>query len=187
MASNGRVEKFRGWSNYELAVKVIENEVYVAVYFRRSVKLRKPKTMMTVDMNFDNITLAIFAHGGRMIRLKRFKTPFRKILTHRIWIERIQKRHPRSWRFTKGIRRVIERHGDRIRNIAWDYTHKIGEKVAELASRYDSLVVLENLNHLKETVNGGSSFNKKLSLWFYRRTQFTVGYESLERGRGCIR
>ncbi|MEM3132381.1 MAG: hypothetical protein QXV72_07140, partial [Sulfolobales archaeon] len=30
LTSTERIEKFRGWSNYEIAVKVVENEVYVA-------------------------------------------------------------------------------------------------------------------------------------------------------------
>ncbi len=38
------------------------------------------------------------------------------------------------------------------------------------------------MNHLRSRVNGDSSFNKKLSLWFYRRMQFTISYEALERG-----
>lgn len=53
--------------------------------------------------------------------------------------------------------------------------------LAELASRHSSLVVLENLNHLRRGVNGNSSFNKKFSLWFYRSIRFAVGYEALER------
>ncbi|MEM3988700.1 MAG: zinc ribbon domain-containing protein [Sulfolobales archaeon] len=182
LTSTDRIEKFRGWSNYELAVKVVEDEVYVAVYFRKTVKPRKTRTVVTVDVNFDNVTLAVFTLSGGLLKLKRFKTPLRKILTHRIWIERIQRKYSKSWRFIRGVRRAIKRHGERIRSIAWDYAHKIGDSIAELASRYSSTVVLEDLNHLRSRVNGDSSFKKKLSLWFYRKMQFTIGYEALERG-----
>ncbi|MEM2763068.1 MAG: zinc ribbon domain-containing protein [Sulfolobales archaeon] len=182
LTSNERVEKFRGWSNYEIAVKVVENEVYVAVYSRKTVEPRRTRTVMTIDVNFDNVTLAVFALSGELLKLKQFKTPLRRILTHRIWIERIQKRYSRSWRFIGGVRRAIRRHGERIRSIAWDYAHKLGDRAAEIASRYGAVVVLEDLNHLRDRVNGGSSLNKKLSLWFYRRIQFTISYETLERG-----
>ncbi|MEM0227509.1 MAG: RNA-guided endonuclease TnpB family protein [Ignisphaera sp.] len=182
LTSTERVEKYRCWSNYELAVKIVEDRIYVAVYFRKTVKPRKTRTVMTVDMNFVNVTLAVFTLSGGLLKLKRFKTPLRKILTHRIWIERIQQRYSKSWRFIRGVRRAIEKHGERIKNIVWDYAHKIGDSIAELASRYSSIIVLENLNHLRSRVNGGSSFNKKLSLWFYRKMQFTIGYEALERG-----
>ncbi|MEM2208328.1 MAG: hypothetical protein QXG17_06540, partial [Sulfolobales archaeon] len=68
-------------------MKVVEDKVYVAVYFRRAVKPRRTRTIMTIDVNFDNVTLAVFALSGELLKLKRFKTPLRKILTHRIWIE----------------------------------------------------------------------------------------------------
>jgi len=182
LTSTERVEKFRAWSNYEIAVKIVEDRIYVAVYFRKTVKPRKTRTVMTVDVNFDNVTLAVFTPSGELLKLKRFKTPLRRMLTHRIWIERIQRKYSKSWRFIRGIKRAIKRHGERIRSIAWDYAHKIGDSIAELASRYSSIIVLENLNKLRSNVNRGSNFNKKLSLWFYRRIQFTIVYEVLERG-----
>jgi putative transposase len=150
VTSRERVEKFRGWSNYELVVKYDKGEFWVSVYFKRSVRIVEPKTVMAIDLNFDNVTLAVFALSGRLLRLKRFKTPHRRILTHRVWIERAQGRYPRSWRFIKGVRRAIERHGERIRNISWGYAHKLGDLVAELALRYRSVVVLEDLEKLRE-------------------------------------
>ncbi|MEM0285462.1 MAG: hypothetical protein QXU85_07505, partial [Sulfolobales archaeon] len=109
LTSTERVEKFRGWSNYELAVKVVEDEVYVSIYFRRAVKPRRTRTVMTIDVNFDNVTLAVFALSGELLKLKRYKTPLKRMLTHRIWIERIQRRYSRSWRFIRGVRRAIRR------------------------------------------------------------------------------
>jgi putative transposase len=113
--------------------------------------------------------------------LKRFKTPHRRVLTHRIWIERIQGRYPRSWRYIRGVRRAIERHGERIRSISWDYAHKLGDLVAELALEYRSLIVLEDLEKLGENGRKNKRFNKRLGLWFYRRVQFCVEYEAMER------
>jgi putative transposase len=179
--SRDRVEKYRGWSNYELVVKYEDGEFWVSVYFRRIVKTIKPKTVMAIDLNFDNVTIAIFTLNGRLIRLKRFKTPHREILTHRIWIERIQRRYPKSWRFIKGVRKAIERHGERMRSISWDYSHKIGDLIAELARKYQSVVVLEDLEKLKENNKRNKKFNKKLGLWFYRRIQFCIEYEARER------
>ncbi|MEM1813573.1 MAG: IS200/IS605 family accessory protein TnpB-related protein, partial [Sulfolobales archaeon] len=182
LTSNERVGKYKEWGNYEIAVKVVEDEVYVSIYFRRVVKSRKTRTVMAIDVNFNNITLAVFTHSGEMIRLKRLETPLRKVLTHRIWIERIQRRYPKSWRFVKEVREAIEKHGDRMRNIEWDYTHRIGNRIAEIANEHNSTIVLENLNKLKNNARKTKTFNKKLSLWFYRKIQFTIGYEALERG-----
>jgi len=104
ITSRDRVEKFRGWSNYEIVVKYEDGEFWVSVYFRRAIKPSKPRTVMAIDLNFDNVTLAVFTLDGKLIRLKRFKTPHRKVLTQRIRIERIQKRYSRSWRYIRGVR-----------------------------------------------------------------------------------
>jgi len=181
ITSRDRVEKFRGWSNYELVVKYEDGEFWVSVYFRRAIKPLKPKTVMAIDLNFDNVTIAVLTLNGRLIRLKRFKTPHRKLLTHKIWIERIQRRYTRSWRFIKGVRRAIERHGERIKNISWDYSHKIGDLIAILALKYQSVIILEDLEKLKENNKKSREFNKKLGLWFYRRIQFCIEYEARER------
>jgi putative transposase len=187
MAPRGRVEKYRGWSSYELVVKYDGESFWVSAYFRRTVKTMKPRTVMAIDLNFDNITIAVFTLDGRLIRLKRFETPHRKLLTHRMWIERIQRRYPRSWRFTRGIRGAIERHGERMKNISQDYAHKVGDLVAELALKYRSAVVLEDLEKIRENGKEGRRFNKKLGLWFYRKIQSCMEYEVRERNLEVVK
>jgi putative transposase len=187
LISKERVEKFKNWGNYELVVKYEGEGFWVAIYFKKSVKPVKPRTVVAIDLNFDNLTLVVFTLNGRLVRLKRFKTPLRKILTHRIWIERIQRRYPRSWRFIKGVRRAIEGHGERIKSISWDYVHKISDLIAEPALRHRSIVILEDLEKLRERAKKGRRFNKKLSLWFYRKVQFCIEYEARERGLRVVK
>ena len=182
VTSRERIEKYRDWSNYKLVVKYENGELWVSVYFKKTVRSVKPRTVMAIDLNFDNLTLAVFTFNGGVARLKRFETPLRKILTHRVWVERVQRRYPRSWRFVKGVRNAIERHGGRIRSISWDYAHKVGDLVAELALRHRSIVILEDLDKLRDNAKRGREFNKKLALWFYRRVQFCIEYEAWERG-----
>jgi putative transposase len=187
ITSRDRVEKFRGWSNYEIVVKYEDGEFWVSVYFRRAIKPSKPRTVMAIDLNFDNVTLAVFTLDGKLIRLKRFKTPHRKVLTQRIRIERIQKRYSRSWRYIRGVRRAVERHGKRIGNISWDYAHKLGDSIAELALRYHSAVVLEDLEKIGKNGKKNKRFNKRLGLWFYRGIQFCVEYEARERNLEVVK
>jgi len=47
--------------------------------------------------------------------------------------------------------------------------------------------VLEDLEKLRENAKRGKGFNKKLSLWFYRRIQFCVEYEAKERGLKIVK
>jgi putative transposase len=182
VSSKERVEKFRGWGNYELVVKYDGSGFWVSIYFKRVAKAVKPRTAMSIDLNFDNITIAVFSFNGKLLKLKRFRTPLRKVLTHRIWVERIQKRYPRSWRFIKGVRKAVDRHGERIRSISWGCAHKVGDLIAELALKHHSVIVLEDLENLKENNKKNKEFNKRLGLWFYHRIQFCVEYEARERG-----
>jgi putative transposase len=74
-----------------------------------------------------------------------------------------------------------------MRNISWDYSHKIGNLIAILALEYHSVVVLEDLEKLKENNKKSKEFNKRLGLWFYRRIQFCIEYEARERNLEVVK
>jgi len=175
-----RLEKFRGWHNYELVIKYDGEKFWVCIEFRKEVKLYEPRTYLAIDLNFDNVTLVI-VRNGRVVKIKRFPTPLRKALVHRIWIERIMRWYPKRWRYVKGIRNAIKKHGRRMKNILDDWCHKLANRIADLAKRYRAKILLEDLNKLREHRTGSSSFNKKLSLWCYRRLQNYIVYEAMER------
>jgi len=163
-------------------VKCDGSGFWVSIYFKKVAKAVKPRTVMSIDLNFDNVTLAVLTLDGRLLKLKRFRTPLRKVLTHRLWVERIQRRYPRSWRFIRGVRKAIDRHGEKIRNISWVYAHRVGDLVAELASKHSSAIILEDLEKLRENNKKGKRFNKRIGLWIYHRIQFCIEYEARERG-----
>ena len=80
-----------------------------------------------------------------------------------------KRKHSKKWRYVKGIREAVRRHGRRARNILVDSSHYISRRIAEIAKEYNSLIVLEDLDKLKARANGSGRFNKRLTLWAYRR------------------
>jgi IS605 OrfB family transposase len=54
-------------------------------------------------------------------------------------------------------------------------------------TRYCSVIVLEDLDKLRESNKKSRVFNKKLGLWFYRRTQFCIEYEAKERSLRVVK
>jgi len=70
----------------------------------------------------------------------------------------------------------------RARNILLDSCHCISRRIVEIAKEYNALIVLEDLNKLRSRVNGSKRFNKKLSLWTYRRIQSYIRYKALIEG-----
>lgn len=162
-------------------IKYDGERFWVCIEFRKEVKLYKPRSYLAIDLNFDNITIMI-VRGRRIIKIKRFPIPLRRVLIHRIWIERIMKRYPKRWKYVKGVRNAIRRHGKRMRSILDDWCHKLANRIADLAKRYRAEILLEDLDKFRERRKGSASFNKKLALWCYRRLQSYIVYEAMERG-----
>jgi putative transposase len=100
---------------------------------------------MVIDVNFDSVILAIVVLNSGLIKLKRFRTPPREILTHNIWIERIQKRYSKSWSFAWSIKRFIKKHSERIGNIFLGLYSQGEDLIAELVAKHSSSIVLEDL------------------------------------------
>ena len=63
----------------------------------------------------------------------------------------------------------------------------MGDLIAELALKYQSVIILEDLDELRENSKKSREFNKKLGLWFYRRIQFCIEYEARERNLEVVK
>ncbi len=171
------------WKLKEILVSYRDNEIWIYLTFEKEVKLNKPRAIMGIDINFDNVAYTVIDTNGNLVSMRTI--PFnglKRALGHRIIAERIQRRYPKKWRHIKGIREVIRRHGRRARNILLDSCHYISRRIVETAKEYDALIILEDLNKLKNRINGSKRFNKKLSLWTYRRIQSYMHYKALIEG-----
>ena len=171
------------WKLKEILVSYKDNDFWIYFTFEKEVELRKPKTIMGVDINFNNITYTIIDIHGNLVTIG--VIPFnglKRALTRKIIAEKIQRKYSRKWKFIKRVKEAIMRHGKRARNILIDSCHYISRKIVEIAKQYNALVVLENLNKLRTRANGSRGFNKKLSLWTYRRVQSYTRYKLLVNG-----
>jgi len=168
------------WKFKEILVSYRNGEVWVYLTFEKDIVLRKPKHVMGIDINFDNITYTILDTNGSIVSMGTI--PFnglKRALAHKIIAEKIQRKYPKEWRFVRGIREAVRRHGRRARNILTDSSHYISRRLVEIAKEYNALIVLEDLNKLRKRANGTRKFNKKLSLWTYKRIQLYINYKAL--------
>ncbi len=171
------------WKLKEILVSYRDGDVWVYLTFERVVMLRKPERIMGIDINFYNVTYTIVDMNGKPVSMGTI--PFnglRRALAHRVVAEKIQRKYTKKWRFVKGIREAVRRHGKRARNILTDSCHYISRKIVEIAKEYSVLIALEGLSNLKTRANGSKGFNKKLSLWTYRRIQLFIHYKALIEG-----
>lgn len=110
----------------------------------------------------------------------------KRALTHKIIAEKMQRKYSRKWRYIRKIREAIKRHGRKVRNILIDSCHYISRRIVEIAKEYNAMIVLKELNKLGNNARSSRSFNKKLSLWTYRRIQNYIHYKGLMEGSPTI-
>ncbi len=177
------------WKLKEILVSSRNGEVWVYFTFEKEVIMKKPQYVMGIDINFNNTTYTIVNMNGKLVSMGTI--PFnglKRALAHRIIAEKIQKRYSKKWRFIKGVKEAIRKHGRRARNILTDSYHHISKRLVEIAKEYNAMVVLEDLKELRSRVNNSRRFNKKLSLWAYRRMLSYIHYKTLIDGLpvGCV-
>ncbi|MCD6195838.1 MAG: IS200/IS605 family accessory protein TnpB-related protein [Staphylothermus sp.] len=168
------------WRLKEILVSYRGGEVWVYLIFEKEVVVRKPRAIMGVDINFDNIAYTVIDTNGNLVSMGTILfNGLKRALAHRIIAEKIQKKYSKKWRYVREIREAIRRHGRRARNILTDSCHYVSRRIVEIAREYNAIIVLENLNMLRLRFNGSRKFNKKLSLWTYRRIQLYIHYKAL--------
>lgn len=161
------------------------SEVWAYLTFEIEVVLREPKAVMGVDVSFNNVTHTIVNLDGNLVSMGTVLFDgLKRALAHKTISESIQKKYSRKWRYVKGIRESVRRHGERTRNIPTDSCHFLSRKVIDIAKEHSAsaLIVLENLNKLRKRTSSSRKFNKELSLWAYRRIQSYIAYKALIEG-----
>jgi len=168
------------WSLGEVQLSYRNGRIYAYLTFNREVKLKEPRAVMGVDVNFNNVTYTIMGLDGSLVSMG--VIPFRglgRALHLKKLAEELQRRYPRSWRFLKWVRRVRSRWLRRARNVLTDSSHYVAKKVVKIAEEYGAAIVLEDLEKLKKN---NSRLSWESHLWCYRRVQTYVEYKALVEG-----
>jgi putative transposase len=182
-----RLKQFlaEGWNPKELLVSGRDGNFRVYVTLEKEVEEGKPRTIMGVDVNLDNVSYVVVdTKTGKIVAagVIVFRS-FRKALHMRKLAESLQQRLGRHWRFMKWSCRVHARWMRRARSIVKDTAHFVAKKLVGIADRYDSIIVLENLKGLKTRASERSN---RLAWLFtqlaYRTLQSYIEYKAAWRG-----
>ena len=170
------------WRLGEVQVSYGGGRVYVYLTFNREVELKEPKAIMGVVINFNNVTYTIVGLDGSLVSMG--VIPFRglgRALRLKKLSEELQRRHPRSWRFLRWVRRVRSRWLRRASSILVDSSHYIAKRLVKVAEEYNAVVALEDLGKVKNKRNN-PRLSWELQLWCYRRVQSYIEYKALVEG-----
>jgi putative transposase len=171
------------WRPGEILVSCRNGKILVYITFHRDVKPIAFKTVMGIDINFNNITYTVIDLNSNLITIG--VIPFKgleRALHLKKLSEDLQKRFPNSWRFMKWVRGVRGRWLSKARNILVDSAHRASKKLVEIAKEYRALIVFEDLDKLKENGNNGYKLSWEKSLWCYKRIQMFTEYKAMVYG-----
>ncbi|MEM0004074.1 MAG: IS200/IS605 family accessory protein TnpB-related protein [Desulfurococcaceae archaeon] len=171
------------WKPGEILLSYRYGRIYVYITLHKDIVFKEYSTVMGVDLNFNNITYTIVNLNSELVSIG--VIPFRglsRALHYRKLAEKLQRRHPRNWRFLKWARRSRARWLSRARNILVDTAHLISKRLVEVAGEYNAVIVFEDLEKIKESNNGGRKLSWMKPLWCYRRIQEYTEYKALIEG-----
>jgi len=174
------------WRLGEVLVSYKHGRVSAYLTFSREVQLREPKAVMGVDLNFDNATCTIVDLNGNLITI--YPSPYRglkRALHFKKLAERLQKEHPRSWKYQRWIRRARAGWLRRAKSILMDSAHYLAKRLVKVAEEYEACIAFESLKKVKEN-NNHDELAWEVQLWCYRRIQEFVKYKALMRGLKTI-
>jgi len=185
LAYNKLIERYRNFKPKEAWVKYENGEFWFILTLEREVYVRKPETVMGIDINLRNISYTILDSKGNIVTIG--SIPLRKVnkaLHKKRLAEELQKRYPKSWRFIKRVLEKCRRLRRRARNELIDEAHFVSKRLVEIAKEYNACIVLENLKGLRKRV--GEESNSKLrweaGSFIYGRLHAFIKYKALLRG-----
>ncbi|ADI32307.1 RNA-guided endonuclease InsQ/TnpB family protein [Staphylothermus hellenicus] len=163
--------KFKDWRTGQAWLVKKDNGIFLNVVFSREVEIGEPKDFIGVDLNENNVTIAL-PNG-----FARFETREREIRTaYYVKRRKIQKKI----RAGKKRKKLLEKYGKRERNRLNDLYHKLANKIVELADGYG--IALENLKNIRKSIRYSKEINGRLHRWSFRRLQSIIEYKAKLKG-----
>jgi putative transposase len=171
------------WKPGEILLSFRYGRIYVYITLHKDIVFKEYSTVMGIDINFNNITYTIIDLNSELVSIG--VIPFRglsRALHYRKLAEKLQRRHPKNWRFLKWARRVRARWLSKARYILVDTAHYVSKRLVEVAREYNAVIVFEDLEKIRENNNGGRKLSWKKPMWCYRRIQEYTEYKALIEG-----
>ena len=143
----------------------------------------KPTGVIAVDINQDFITV------GNDKQIIEIPTRLDDAYHYVLEAQKLQRKYPYKWRYSKKILNRIAHFYRRERNILVDFAKKVGKWVIEIALLLKANVIV--LEKLKKLINHVDELRKdyrlKLYLMQYRRVQWWIEWQARKYGLKVIK
>jgi len=163
-------------------------EWYLHVTFRKKEERRqkddfKPTGLLAVDINQEFITI------GNDKAIVEIPTRLNDAYHYVLEAQKLQRKYPYRWRYSKKILNRIAHFFRRERNILTDFAKKVGKWVVEIALLLKAnVIVLERLKKMISHVNDlKKDYRLKLYLMQYRRIQLWIEWQAKKYGLRVVK
>ncbi len=176
-------EFVEAWGKRELDVgELIIKRDYIIIPFKKKIKFKDTKAVMTIDINEKNVTYSIFDEKGDVIKTVRLDI----YKVKRIHDEHSKKREKIQKKLAKKphkMRKILKKYSGREKRRVEDYLHKISSIIVSDAVKYNAKIVMENLKHIRNSANRKSkSIRRRLNRWNFRKLQLFIEYKAKWNG-----
>ncbi len=174
----GYLSKYKGRRWYEVIVKWEHGRLWIVIPFRWEYKPYKPGGVIALDANLRDVAV----YDGASVRF--LATRFDQALGLKKYAEKVQKKHPRTWKRSRRLLERVRRYHRRSRNIVLDSVRKLALNIVRRARRMGYAVAVEDLAGLwrGRSRNGPSRLTRVLSRFAYGKLMQTIIAKAVEHG-----
>ena len=170
------IRKFVGRKWYEVIISIDRSgRIWVSIPFKWEYNPYKLRNTISLDINLKKIVV----YDG--VRVRRVDTRFFEAYSLKVHAEKLQKKYPRMWRYSKRVFNRVRNLNRRSRNIVVDWYRKFAKYIVLKAKKTKSAIVLEDLDKLWFNASRkSSSLADKLSRFAYRKLQQAIITKAVE-------
>jgi len=178
---------YNDWKIAEARLVKRGKDWYLHVTFRKKEERKKeefkPTGVIAVDINQEFITI------GNDKAIVEIPTRLNDAYHYVLEAQKLQRKYPYKWRYSKHILNRIAHFFRRERNILTDFAKKVGKWVVEIALLLKAnVIVLERLKKLVNHVNElRKDYRLKLYLMQYRRIQLWIEWQAKKYGLRVVK
>ena len=140
---------YNGWMlSSELKLKINGRKILVYLTFKKNFEITyNPRNVVAVDVNENNVTLALFNHG-KLSEVYRIETGLGRIVIG--YAERRKRITKGKSTKTRGVRKALRKLREKERK--QDIIHKTARIIEQLAVQNDAIVVVGNVHKGKKKI-----------------------------------
>ncbi len=166
---------------------VTVNQEYVILPFRKDVELKEQKSILAMDVNEKSLD-CVLTKDNRYIPIKFDLSEIKRI--HYTYFKKRKQLQEKLQKKSTILKEKLTGLKNVERNRIQPILHKVSKRIADIAADNNSLIILEDLSHIRSYINKKQKYAKilkrRLNAWNFHKLQEYIEYKSLWLGISTV-